>query len=264
MQHALQWQGRIPAPSIPLETEPTVTIDGLSVSCLTRDELTAQLKTSLRRRTTSLFCYANVHAANVAHDDPDFLNVLNRSDVLYCDGMGLRYAGILLRRNIPQRIALTDWVDDVMSCAEQLRVRVYLLGGAEGVADAAAQRLRMRYPRLRIAGWHHGYLTDESSAHIVREVNRLNVDLLIVGMGMPLQERWIARVFDQLPPATILTAGSCLEYLSGNRSRCPMWMSRSGLEWLFRLLQEPRRLWRRYLIGNPRFLFRILLERLSL
>jgi N-acetylglucosaminyldiphosphoundecaprenol N-acetyl-beta-D-mannosaminyltransferase len=136
------------------------------------------------------------------------------------------------------------------------------------VADKAAANLKARYPDLRIVGTHHGYFDKtqgcaENEA-VIEQINTVKPNILIVGFGMPLQERWLMENWDRIDANVALTGGAVFDYVSGELRRAPRWMTENGLEWLGRLIIEPRRLWKRYLIGNPIFLWRVLKQRLRL
>lgn len=139
---------------------------------------------------------------------------------------------------------------------------VYLLGARPEVVSALAERLRRDRPGLRLAGWHHGYLDDESNAKVREELARLRPDLLFVAMGSPLQEYWIDEGWAELGARVALGVGGSFDVLAGLKKDAPEWARGRGLEWLYRLKQDPRRLWRRYLVTNSWFVLRVWRERL--
>ena len=143
---------------------------------------------------------------------------------------------------------------------------IFFLGAKPGVAEKASEKLRFRYPDLMISGIHHGYFNkDENSLEnrrVIRAINESQPDILLVAFGMPLQEKWLMANWDKVHAHVALTGGAVFDYISGSLQRGPRWMTDHGLEWLARLLIEPRRLWKRYLIGNPLFIYRVLRERI--
>jgi N-acetylglucosaminyldiphosphoundecaprenol N-acetyl-beta-D-mannosaminyltransferase len=144
---------------------------------------------------------------------------------------------------------------------------LFLLGARPGVADKAAANLRERFPGLRIVGTHHGYFdkapgSPENEA-VIREINAASPNILIVGFGMPLQERWLMDNWDRIEVNVALTGGAVFDYVSGELPRAPRWMTDHGFEWLGRLIIEPGRLWKRYLVGNPIFILRVLGQRIA-
>jgi N-acetylglucosaminyldiphosphoundecaprenol N-acetyl-beta-D-mannosaminyltransferase len=199
--------------------------------------------------------YVNVHCLNVAQRDPAYARILADADLVYCDGTGVRLGARLARRPIPERMTGADWIHDLCRRAVRDGLRLFLLAGEPGVAESAAAALRVRYPGLQIVGTLPGY---GAGAGAVAEINGSSADILLVGMGTPTQEKWIVRYGDQLDAPVIWAVGALFDFVSGKLPRGPRWMTDHGLEWLCRLAAEPRKLWRRYLIGNPLFLLRIM------
>jgi N-acetylglucosaminyldiphosphoundecaprenol N-acetyl-beta-D-mannosaminyltransferase len=236
---------------------------GVPVHVLTRPQLTELLGQFLGSDDRGWISYVNVHAVNLAHLNPQFHSFLQSSYANYCDGEGVRLGARILGSHLPERIVMTEWVQDVFLLAQERGFRIFLLGGTEEIVTKASRAMTMRYPRVQLSGHHHGFLSSEDSERVVALINQSKADILIVGMGMPLQEEWIVEHFDRLGVRVALNAGSCFDYLAGTKRRCPRWMGEHGLEWSFRLMQEPGRLWKRYLLGNPLFLVRILRERVA-
>ena len=184
---------------------------------------------------------------------------------MFCDGAGVILGARLLGKRIPERITYADWYWQLASLAEQKGYSFFLLGAQPGVAARAAEKLHEKYPQLRIAGIHDGYFDmsagSEDTAGLIRQINAAAPDILTVGMGMPLQERWLCENWDQLETHIALTGGAVFDYISGELQRPPRWMTDNGFEWLGRMLIEPGRLWSRYLVGNPQFFWRVLKAR---
>lgn len=213
---------------------------------------------------SSFYAYVNVHAVNLARRDRRFRDIINGASVVYCDGEGVRLGVRLLGKRLPPRTVLTYWVWDLCALLEKKGLSVFILGAREPVVSKAAAVLRERYPKLNVAGWHHGFFEKqgEESRKVVEIINRAAPDLLFVGFGMPLQEYWIEENLGSLRAGVVLPAGSMIEYIAGEKKPTPTWMANSGLEWFYRLLREPRRLWKRYLIGNPLFILRVMAHRI--
>ena len=241
---------------------PSVEILGVPVQAVDRKSLTEMIRQQLQNGRKGWVSYVNVHAINLAAEKPEFKRFLNRSLLNYCDGEGVRLGASILGKNLPERIVLTDWFYDLCEIADQQNLNVFLLGATDAVLHKSLERLKERYPRLNVCGVHHGYFNGHD-ADIVKKVNLARPDILFVAMGMPRQEQWIEKNFDSLDVRLVFNAGSCLDYVAGMKKRCPQWMAHNGLEWLFRLFQEPRRLWKRYILGNPLFLIRVFTQRLN-
>jgi N-acetylglucosaminyldiphosphoundecaprenol N-acetyl-beta-D-mannosaminyltransferase len=211
-----------------------------------------------RRRVS----YVNAHVLNQSFSIPELRRALLASDLVYCDGYGVRVAAKLIGLDVPYRMTGADWIWGVAALCEARGRSLYLLGSDPGVADEAAASLRRWYPRLEVKGTHHGYFEPDSphSERVLEDIAERRPDILLVGMGTPRQELWVERSFHRIDVPVVWTVGALFDYLSGRMPRAPHWMADHGLEWIFRLALEPRRMWRRYLLGNPAFLGRVLTE----
>jgi N-acetylglucosaminyldiphosphoundecaprenol N-acetyl-beta-D-mannosaminyltransferase len=207
--------------------------------------------------------YANAHVLNQTHTVPQLRRILRTADLVYCDGYGVRLAARLLDVDSPHRMTGADWVWDLAALCEARGLGLYLLGSDPGIAARAAEQLQLRHPGLRIAGTHHGYF-DPDSPHgerVLEDVAQSRPDIVLVGMGSPKQELWVDAIADRCPCPVLWTVGALFDYVSGEVPRAPSWLADNGWEWVFRLAVEPRRMWRRYLLGNPAFLARVADER---
>lgn len=210
----------------------------------------------------------NVHSLNLAYRQAWLRLFMNHADLVRLDGAGLRLGARVLGHPTPPRATWADFAWQLAAFAEPRGFTFFFLGGRPGVAEKAAARLRERHPDLQIVGTHHGYFdktpgSPENEA-VVHAINAVKPNILIVGFGMPIQERWLMENWDRIDANVALTAGAMFDYVSGELRRGPRWMTDHGLEWLARLIIEPRRLWKRYLIGNPLFLWRVLKQRFGL
>lgn len=240
---------------------------GVDVHPLGVDALHGRLGDVIERRSRALVLHANAHGLNLAWEQPWLRDFLNSAALVFCDGAGVMLGARLLGRRIPERITYADWMWQLAATAEQRGWSLFFLGAGPGVAERAAASLRQRHSRLKIAGVRNGYFDAEpggpDNRALVAAINAAAPDILLVGMGMPRQEAWLRENWPQLDVRIGLTGGAVFDYVSGALKRSPEWLNRIGLEWLGRLVIEPRRLWRRYVLGNPRFLARVLHQRLS-
>ena len=241
-----------------------IVVLGVRVHAVDRRGLEAAIASPGRAGGPRMLAYVNVNAVNIAWSDSRFRTILNRAHLAYCDGEGIRVGARALGRRLPPRTVLTYWVWDICRLLEEQGGSVYFLGAREEVVEKAVAAVRARHPRLRIAGWHHGYFEKEGeeSRRVVAGINAASPDVLFVGFGMPVQEYWISENLDALSAGVVLPSGSMIDYIAGEKKLTPPWMARYGCEWLYRLVREPRRLWRRYLIGNPLFLLRVIRHRI--
>lgn len=206
--------------------------------------------------------FVHPHAVNLAVTDEALRAALARADLTLPDGVGLRVAGLILGFSLRDNLNGTDLLP--LLCARALRDGrpLALVGAAPGVAEDCARRLRSDFPGLSIPLIAHGFLDDAGFEAVRREVRALERPLVLVAMGSPLQEAWIWRYLADLPGVTALSVGGLFDFFSNRIPRAPWAWRELGLEWLFRLRCEPRRLARRYLVGNPAFLLRVARQRL--
>lgn len=239
---------------------------GVGVDSLTVEELHTEIRGFVKDGARALVLNANAHCLNLAYREPALRSFLNAADIVFCDGVGVMLAARILGRRIPERITYADWMWQLADFAAREGFSLYLLGARPGVAREAAERLMARYPGLEISGVHHGYFDHSpggvENEAVVREINARTPDILVVGFGMPLQERWLMENHDRLEAKVALTGGAVFDYVSGGLRRGPRLLTDNGFEWLARLFIQPRHLWRRYLIGNPLFLTRVLKQRI--
>lgn len=240
-------------------------VEGIPIHPWTVEELHRYLGECIAGGYRARVFNVNVHAMNLAYRREDFRRQLLAAETVFCDGEGVRLAARLLGHRLPPRITYADWLWQLAAWAAREEVGFYFLGAEPGVAETAAQVLRARHPALRVLGVRHGFwrCQGESDETVVENVNAVAPDILVVGLGMPFQELWLGRWWSQLNARICLTGGACFDYASGRLGRCPRWMRDHGMEWVYRLGQEPRRLFRRYMFGNPWFLARVLVSRLS-
>jgi len=206
--------------------------------------------------------YVNAHVVNQARVIPELAQALRRADLVYCDGYGVRLAARVLGRPVPHRMTGADWIWALSRLCELDGHGLYLLGSEPPLAREAAEHLRRRCSQLRVCGAHHGFF-DLDSPHnerVIEDINEHRPRIVLVGMGTPKQELWVDRYGGRLEDCVVWTVGSLFDYVSGRKPRAPRWLADNGLEWIFRLAIEPHRMWRRYLLGNPVFLRRVLDE----
>ncbi len=202
---------------------------------------------------------ANVEMVMLARRAPDVREILARASLVVADGVGVVWGSRQLGRPLPARVPGIDLAERLCREAAGRGWRLYLLGGAAGVAEAASARLRARYPGLLITGCAGGYFGPGEDRRVVEAVRRASPDLLFAGLGFPRQERWLAGRLDALGVPVVMGVGGTLDVWAGRARRAPRLWQTLGLEWSYRLLREPRRIRRQLAI--PQFMGVIYLER---
>lgn len=232
------------------------------VDVTTLPDLLQEVESILLLKQRSKIMYLNINCMNYAYNNPRYRKTLNEADVVYCDGAGIVLGARLMGIYLPGRMTGADWIYDLCELCERKGYSLFFLGGEPGIAEKAKEVLIKRFSKLLIIGTHHGYFTKNDNDILIFKINKLRPDILLVGLGTPLQEFWIDENFHKLNVPVVWAVGAVMDFVSGKLPRAPKWMLNNGLEWLFRLLIEPSRMWKRYIIGNPLFILRVLKERI--
>jgi len=241
-------------------------VDRLPIQRMNMSEIVAVAARHLRQessmagmRTTLHIFGVNAQIANLMKENSRFAKAMLTGDIQYADGASIVLASWLLGSHIAERVPGGELMEAICKEAAKDRLSVYLLGGLPGAALKASQLLSTRYPGLRIAGTccpAYGFENrPEESQQVVKSIREANPDILVVCLGAPKQEIWAAENSASLGVSLIFPGGAVFDTLAGLRKRAPLWARNTGTEWLYRLVMEPKRLWRRYLLGNPRFLW---------
>jgi exopolysaccharide biosynthesis WecB/TagA/CpsF family protein len=200
-------------------------------------------------------CYVNAHSLNLAYIDEHYREVISRADLVLNDGIGLDLAARMRGRRFPENLNGSDFTLRLLTLAADEEWRVYLYGGEPGVATAARERLCHAINGLKIVGSCDGY-SNRTDEEIVADIRATRADVVIAALGQPKQEVWLDAHLGATGCHLGVGVGAFLDFVAGRVVRAPRWMNQLGIEWVFRLAQEPGRLWRRYIVGNPVFLWR--------
>lgn len=210
-------------------------------------------------RNCKVAYFINVNSINIAAKNALLRTQINKADRCFADGSGMRIAAKHVGLRINENINGTDLLPHLCQALQETKQSIYMLGAKPGVAAKAAQKLLDIYPNLTIAGTQDGYFHDDNVESVIADINESKADILLVAMGTPVQEEWLYKHAPQLHCTSALAVGGLFDFYSGNIPRAPMWMRELGLEWVWRLLQEPQTKFNRYVIGNPVFLIQTFL-----
>jgi N-acetylglucosaminyldiphosphoundecaprenol N-acetyl-beta-D-mannosaminyltransferase len=228
---------------------------------LDRKEAREKCERALLSKSCNTLFFVNAHCFNVAQTDDEYRRALNSADLIFNDGVGLAIGSIFANVKFKDNLNGTDFIPTLIESYVQYSKKIYLVGGKVGIAEKAKALLEERYKGINIAGIYHGFFSIEEEKMVIEEINTKKVDVLIVGMGVPKQELWITAIKDKLETVKICVAGGAIiDFIAGNVTRAPKWMRAARIEWLYRLVLEPKRLWRRYLIGNFKFLYNVIFQ----
>jgi N-acetylglucosaminyldiphosphoundecaprenol N-acetyl-beta-D-mannosaminyltransferase len=234
-----------------------VSLLGIRLDEMDDEEALDLLESRLSTGTRTRVVFVNAHCMNVAWRDSTYRRALTRAELVFPDGSGILLASRLLQLPIRHNLNGTDLVPRLLERASRSHRSVFLVGAAGDVVEQVAATIRLEYPGLRVLGVSSGYLDPPTEAETLARIRITHPDLLLVARGVPLQEVWIDSHWNGLPVGMAIGVGGLFDFMANRVPRAPAWMRRIGLEWSFRLIQEPRRLWRRYLIGNSLFLARV-------
>ena len=235
---------------------PPVSIQGISLNNLSMDEAVHRIVEASESFASYRVCFVNAHCVNVARKDSAYHTALRGADLVLADGSGMKLAARLVGRPIRDNVNGTDLFPRLL---ERLAgKRVYLLGARAEVVHKVAGWIEQQYPEVEVCGTQHGYFDGRDEERVVRAVAASRAHVLFVAFGVPAQDKWIAEHREQLGVPVAMGVGGLFDFYSGRIPRAPRWLRKLGLEWVFRLLQEPARMWRRYLIGNVSFLLHIM------
>ncbi len=194
--------------------------------------------------------------------DPQLDASVRECDIINIDGMGVVLGARILGHNVPERVAGVDLFHELLAMSASKGYSVYLLGAKDEVVGETAERVQQVYPGLKLAGYHHGYFWDDEEA-MVNKVRESGAQLLFVAITSPKKENFINRWRDQLGVTFVMGVGGTFDVVAGKVKRAPLWMQKWGLEWLYRVIQEPRRMWKRYLVTNSKFAWMLLKAKLK-
>lgn len=235
-----------------------IDIFGVHVSAVNIQLACEHIERWIKTRRRTYVCVAPVSTIVDCQDDLDYRNVVNCADMVTPDGMPLVWLGKLSGDRDVERTYGPDLMLTLCSISQERGYTHYLYGGTNKTCQLLEEALKKRFPRLNIIGrFSPPYRSDfiEENVGVIDEINRLGVDILWVGLGSPKQDFWIYQHRDQLNVPVILGVGAAFDFLSGVKRQAPRWMQKCGLEWFFRLCCEPKRLWKRYLMGNTKFIY---------
>jgi len=237
---------------------------GVEINNVTMSQALQKIIECAQGNTKQSFAFVNADCLNRAKNNPAYSRVLSRQSMVFADGSGIRVAGLMRGINVAGNVNGTDIFPLICEAASEKGLSIYLLGSAQGVADTVAKNMVRQYPALKIAGTRDGYFGPAETDHVIAEINVSSADILLVALGAPSQEMWIETNRSNLSPSVAIGVGGLFDFYSGRISRAPLWMRETGFEWVWRFIQEPSRMWRRYFLGNPLFLYRCWREQTAL
>ena len=228
----------------------------VSIDSVTMAEALGIVESFISKRQPRFVATANAEMVMLAEQDSEMARILNQADLVVPDGAGVVWAARHQGCPVPERVAGYDLVQVLLAKAAVCGYRVYFFGGAPGVAEKAKETAQKWYPGLQVVGIRHGFFSADEETGIIEDIRASEPDVLLVALGVPKQEKWLDAHLRELAVPVSIGVGGSLDVMAGTMRRAPLWMQRTGLEWLFRLYCQPRRLIR--MMALPRFVLRVL------
>ena len=239
-----------------LDTPDTFTVLGVDISNTSMEEALDWCVGEARSRPASVLAFVNAACFNEKVENSDYATAVQAADRVLPDGIGVKLAARFQGVSLVANVNGTDLFPRLCERAVEEHLSVFLLGARPGVPEAVATTMIEQYPDLQIAGTQHGYFTSEEEDEVIATINASGADILLVAFGVPRQELWVHAHRDRLHVGLIQGVGGLFDFYSGRIERAPIWLREIGLEWVWRLIQEPSRMWKRYVMGNPKFMLR--------
>ncbi|MGN7979840.1 WecB/TagA/CpsF family glycosyltransferase [Burkholderia sp. 22313] len=235
---------------------------GCPMDVATMSETVELIRSRIAHRQFTQHVVVNVAKLVNMQADEELAGSVRACDIINIDGMGVVWGARALGHPVAERVAGIDLFDRLLGMAQQEALPIFMLGGTDAVVTGAARAVQKKYPRLKIAGMHHGYFWDDEEA-VVSMIRASGARLLFVAITSPRKENFINRWKAEMGVDFVMGVGGTFDVVAGKVRRAPGWMQKAGLEWLFRVLQEPRRMWKRYWTTNSRFAWMLLRARLT-
>ncbi len=252
---------RKPRVQAPRQRARRVRMFGVGIDALTMAETVDRVETLIEAGGRYQHVCINAAKAVTVADDPEFAGIIRSCELVSADGQAIVWAARVLGQRLPERVTGIDLYDELLDRAAEKGWRVFFLGARREVVERVVAIETERRPTLTVAGFRDGYFSDDEAPDVVAEIAATRPDLLFVAMPSPRKEAFLATHFDALGSRFVMGVGGTFDVVSGKITRAPRWMRKTGLEWAHRLLQEPRRMFKRYLVGNSRFIWIVVTER---
>jgi N-acetylglucosaminyldiphosphoundecaprenol N-acetyl-beta-D-mannosaminyltransferase len=231
---------------------------------LNMEETLREIEDIISNRRLVQHVAINAGKVVMMHKDRKLMDIINSCQMVQADGQSIVWASRILGEPLQERVAGIDLMEKLVQLADQKGYRVFFFGAREEVVSRVVSIYRQRYKNLQVAGYRNGYFEDRDSPGIVAEIRKSHPDILFIAFESPRKEYWVSRYLSVLNVPFCMGVGGSFDVIAGVTRRAPNWIQRMGLEWFYRFMQEPRRMWRRYLVGNSIFLWLLVREKIRL
>jgi len=236
-----------------------IAVLNVMIDVVTMQEAVDRVKSFINLGHPHLVVTPNAEMIMMANDDNSLAQIINNADLVVPDGAGVVWAARYNDDVMPERVAGYDLVQNLLAVAATENYRIYMLGGAPGIVDKARLVAEERYPGVQIVGTRHGFFAKNDEPEIVSNIKASHPDILLVALGVPRQEKWLSEYSKQIAAPVAIGVGGTFDVMAGTVRRAPLWMQNANLEWLYRLISEPRRAIR--MLALPRFVMRVIISK---
>ncbi|MEH7512316.1 WecB/TagA/CpsF family glycosyltransferase [Gottfriedia acidiceleris] len=243
--------------------EKRVKLLGTFLDCLTMEETIERSVKAIENKENIQHVVINASKINLMKEDEDLRDIVNSCPIINADGQSIVWAGRFLGHRVPERVAGIDLFENLVRVSAEKGYKPYFFGAKQHVVKNVVAHYNSKYPELKIAGFRNGYFKKEESQEIAREIYNSGADILFVAFSSPMKEKWISENMPIMNVSFAMGVGGSFDVVAGETTRAPKWMQRIGLEWFHRFIQEPRRMFKRYIIGNLRFIYSTLIEKIN-
>lgn len=232
----------------------TVNIFGCDVAALNMQETVNEIEKRIVGKIKTQHVVINAGKVVLMDKDEKLKNIIKNCPIINADGQSIVWASKILKKPVPERVAGIDLMEELIKLSEKKGYRVYFFGAKEEVVTKVVDTYKDKYKDLQVAGYRNGYFTEADMPEIVEDMKNSNADILLVAFSSPNKEYWLEENMDKINIPFCMGVGGSFDVVAGKTVRAPKWMQKSGLEWFYRFLQEPKRMWKRYLVGNSKFI----------
>lgn len=223
------------------------------VDALTMEQTLVKIEDSIKNRKCIQHVVINAGKINLMQKNKELTQIINECPIINADGQSIVWASKILGNTLPERVAGIDIFTELIKISAEKGYRPYFFGATEEVVTEVIRKFKEQYPKLKIAGYRNGYFKDEESKSIAEDIRKSDADILFVAFSSPKKEFWIREHMEIMKIPFSMGVGGSFDVIAGKTKRAPLWMQKLGLEWFYRFIQEPRRMFKRYIIGNLKF-----------
>lgn len=241
----------------------TVNIFECNVAALTMQETIENIEKYIKQRKPIQHVVINAGKVVLMEKDKELKRVIQKCPLINADGQSIVWASKFLNKPLPERVAGIDLMENMVRISNEKGYRIYFFGAKEDVVKKVIAIYKEKYPNLQVAGYRNGYFKEEDNDDIVEDMKKSKADILFVAFSSPKKEFWLAKNMNKISIPFCMGVGGSFDVVAGVTKRAPVWMQKSGLEWFYRFIQEPKRMWKRYLVGNSKFIKIVIKEKFN-